>query len=281
MRGLAIFRSKSGNRTILAGACVAAAAACSQVQTTEPGTVGVTRTQSVSPLVSTEQLEEGSRQAYAQVIGAAKGAGKLNADPAQAQRVRRIVERLVPAATVFREDIARWNWEANVIESPEINAWAMPGGKIAVYSGIIEKLDLSDAELAAIVGHEIAHVLREHGRERASRATTQQLAINVLGGLAGLGQGSQDLANMAAQVAFALPNSRVQETEADKIGIELMARAGYDPRAAVSLWQKMQQAAGGQGPPEFLSTHPQPEDRIAELRQLAERVMPLYQQASR
>jgi predicted Zn-dependent protease len=155
----------------------------------------------------------------------------------------------------------------------------MPGGKIAVYTGIIDKLKLTDDELAAIMGHEIAHALREHGRERASRAAGQGLLVSVVGAATGIGDGGQQLANMALQVAVALPNSRTQETEADRIGVELAARAGYDPRAAVTLWQKMGALSGGASQPGFLSTHPSHAQRIDDLRDYSARVMPLYQAA--
>jgi predicted Zn-dependent protease len=263
-------------RRLLAAAAVALAAACASVETTEPGVVGVDRRQSMSPLVSEEDLEQGAAQAYAQMLAQARAKGALNNDAAQTARVRTISQRLIAQTPVFRPDAQKWAWEVNVINVQEINAWCMPGGKIAVYSGIIERLKLSDAELAAVIGHEIAHALREHGRERASRAVTQGLVLGVLGAAAGVGQGGMDLAQLAMEVTLNLPNSRGQETEADRIGVELAARAGYDPRAAVALWQKMDQAAGG-GPPAFLSTHPASEARQRDLAVYAEKVLPLYQ----
>lgn len=262
--------------TVILGSVIAA---CSTVQTTAPGTVGVDRKQRFSPLVSEKQLEEGSKQAYAEVIGKAKSEGKLNPNAAQSQRVKKIADRLIAQMGVFRQDAAKWNWEVNVIDSEEINAWAMPGGKMAVYSGIIDKLQLTDNELAAIMGHEIAHALREHGRERASTAAGQNLVVQIVGAATGSSAGQQ-LANLALQVSIGLPNSRIQESEADRIGVELAARAGFDPRAAVTLWQKMQKASGGEGSPSFLSTHPSPTERIADLKNISARVMPLYQPGS-
>jgi predicted Zn-dependent protease len=141
---------------------------------------------------------------------------------------------------------------------------------------MMERLQLTDSELAAVIGHEIAHALREHGRERASRAVTQGLVLGVLGAATGVGQGGVDLAQLALEVTTNLPNSRGQEVEADRIGVELAARAGYDPRAAVTLWQKMDKAAGD-GPPQFLSTHPTSEARQRDVAAYAEKVMPLYQ----
>jgi predicted Zn-dependent protease len=154
----------------------------------------------------------------------------------------------------------------------------MPGGKIAVYTGLIEQLQASDEELAAVIGHEIGHALREHGREQASRAMAQQAALGVIGAVANVPSGALDLAPMVLDVTFNLPHSRTDETEADRIGVELAARAGYDPHAAISLWEKMQKLGGSQ-PPQFLSTHPSHESRINDLRAYAEKVMPLYQAA--
>ncbi len=270
-------------RRALAAPLAAAAlvAACSSVQTTRPGAVGVDRQQLMSPLVSEAQLTQGAAQAYQQVIGQARTKGQLNRDGRDVQRVRGIAQRLIPHTAVFRPDAPKWKWETNVIESEEVNAWAMPGGKIAVYTGIIDKLKLTDDELAAIMGHEIAHALREHGRERASQAATQGLAVSVIGAATGVGGLGQQMAEMALQVTFGLPNSRVQETEADRMGVELAARAGYDPRAAVTLWEKMGRLSEGSASPRWLSTHPTHADRIADLRVYAQKVMPLYQQARR
>jgi predicted Zn-dependent protease len=156
----------------------------------------------------------------------------------------------------------------------------MPGGKIAVYSGLIDQLRVTDDELAAVMGHEIAHALREHGRERASQAMAQGVALSVLGIVVGASESSVQLAQVITDVTINLPNSREHEQEADRVGVELAARAGYDPRAAVTLWQKMARTGGG-GPPQFLSTHPSPENRIRDLQGYAERVMPLYRAAPR
>jgi predicted Zn-dependent protease len=166
----------------------------------------------------------------------------------------------------------------NVIAAKDVNAWCMPGGKIAVYTGLIERLQPTDDELAAVMGHEIAHALREHGRERASQALAQGVGLTVLGVALGMSQSAMDLTQLVLDLTFNLPNSRTDEVEADRIGVELAARAAYDPRAAVSLWQKMQKAARAQ-PPEFLSTHPSHDTRIAELREVSQRVMPLFEAA--
>ena len=248
-----------------AAALVALAAGCQSVQTTSAGAVGVDRRQSMSSLVSEADLRKGSEQAYAQLMGQARQKGALNADARTTQRVRAIAQRMIPVTAAFRADAPGWKWEVNVLQSDQLNAWCMPGGKIAFYSGIIDRLSLTDDEIAAIMGHEIAHALREHARERASE---QQAAGLVIGGgaaLLGVGSIGSDLGQMAYKVAVGMPNSRAHETEADRIGVELAARAGYDPRAAIVLWQKMAKASGGGGSPQFLSTHPSAETRQQDL----------------
>ncbi len=242
--------------------------------TTAGGAVGADRKQLL--LVSSEQMNTDAVQAYRETTQAASTKGLLNRDQRYVGRVRAIANRLIPATGVFRTDAPNWNWEVNVISSDEVNAWCMAGGKIAVYTGLIEKLNITDDELAAVMGHEIAHALREHGREKASQQQAQSVGVNVLTGLLGLGQLGATATNLAVQVAVGLPYSRGMESEADRIGVELAARAGYDPRAAITLWQKMGQISGGNGPG-FLSTHPTAADRITVLQKYAQQVMPLYE----
>jgi len=182
----------------------------------------------------------------------------------------------MPNTGAFRPDAPKWGWEINVLDSPEVNAWCMPGGKIAVYSGLLAKINPSDDELAAVMGHEIAHALREHSREQISQQMGTQAVVGIAGALFGLGDAAQGLGNMVADVTLNLPKSRTAETEADRIGVELAARAGYNPHAAVTLWEKMGKLAGGSQPPAFLSTHPSHASRIADLKQYSEKVMPLY-----
>lgn len=251
---------------------------CTTVKTTKPGAVGVDRKQRM--LVSEEEVEKGAQEAYAQEVSKARSAGKLNSNKALTARVRAVSQRLIPATGSFRADAPRWEWEINTLETKELNAYAMPGGKIMVYSGLVDQLKLSDAEMAAVIGHEIAHALREHSRERISRAYAQQLALAGVAVVTGAGEGAMNLANMVASVTFQLPHSREQESEADEIGMELMARAGYDPNAAVSVWKKMMAASQG-GPPEFMSTHPSPSSRIQDLQKLVPKVMPLYKKNAR
>jgi predicted Zn-dependent protease len=266
---------------ILIGFIVAlAVAGCETVATTKPGVVGIERQQAM--LVSEKEINQAAAEQYAKTMAAARQKGILNRNPQQVQRVRTITNRLIAQTGAFRADAPRWAWEVNVIDDPQLNAWAMPGGKMAIYSGLIEKLQLTDDEIAAIMGHEIAHSLREHARERISREMATGLGVGVVGAALGLGQVGQELASMVAQVTFTLPHSRSHETEADRIGVELAARGGYDPRAAVTLWEKMMKArAAGGGLPEFLSTHPAAQGRLADLRTYAERVMPLYAGARR
>lgn len=270
--------SRVGLRAVLLGGGLLLLTACATVQTTAPGAVGIERRQQM--LVSEEEVEKGAEQAYAQEVKTAQTANKLNTDPELTTRVRRIAERLIPATATFRPDAPQWKWEINTLKTDDMNAYAMPGGKIMVYSGLVEKLRLTDAELAAVIGHEIAHALREHTRERVSRMYAQQIALAGLAVVTGAGDGVLDLANQVGSVTFQLPHSREQESEADIIGLELMARAGYDPHAAVHVWEKMLSAEKS-STPQFLSTHPSPGNRIAELQARIPKVLPLYEAARR
>jgi predicted Zn-dependent protease len=249
-------------------------AGCKSVNTTQPGAVGVERRQNM--MVSSESINRSAQQAYGQVIAEAQKKGQLNVDAAQVQRVRAIASRLIPETRAFRADAPKWNWEVNVITSKSVNAWCMPGGKIAFYTGLIEGLKATDDEVAAVMGHEIAHALREHGRERASQAVAQGVGIAVVGAVLRVPGVAQDLTQMVIDLTFNLPNSRTDEVEADRIGVELAARGGYDPRAAVTLWEKMQKESKSQ-PPQFLSTHPSHATRINDLKGYAAKVMPLYE----
>jgi predicted Zn-dependent protease len=251
--------------------------ACETVQTTQGGAVGVNREQRMA--VSAEALEQASNQQYAELMAKERQKGTLNRNQSQVNRVRAIANRLIPQTAAFRPDARKWNWEVNVLTAPEINAWVMPGGKMAVNTGLIEKLNLTDDELAAVMGHEMAHVLREHARERASEQALAGVGISIASAVLGVGDIGQKGMEYAYMGLLGLPNSRRHETEADRIGVELAARAGYDPRAAISLWQKMGQASGGQPSFKFLSTHPPREDRMNDLTVYSQRVMPLYEQA--
>jgi predicted Zn-dependent protease len=246
--------------------------------TTQSGAVGVERRQFL--LVSQQQAEQGAAKFYAQEKQKYAAKNALNPNPAETARVRTIAQHLIDQVGVFRPDARNWQWEVNVLQSSELNAYCAAGGKIAVYSGLIEKLKLTDDELAAVMGHEIAHALREHSREAMSQVVAQQMGIAVIGAALNMGSLTQDLLDKAATVAIQRPNSREKETEADRIGLELTARAGYDPRAAVSVWKKMMAASNSRAP-EFLSTHPNPASRLQDIENHLPRVMPLYEQARR
>jgi predicted Zn-dependent protease len=250
-----------------------ALAGCQTVQTTRAGEVGVDRPQRMLTIVSAAEVDALARQQYTQITQEAGKKEALNRDAALTARVRAIAQRLIPHTAVFRDDAPRWQWEVNVLQSEQVNAWCMPGGKIAVYSGLVEKLKATDDELAAVMGHEIAHALREHARERMGRQAMTGIGVAAIEILTGVQLG--DAGQMLAQSMFVLPNSRENEQESDRIGVELAARAGYDPRAAVTLWRKMSGQGGGQ-PPQWLSTHPSHETRIADLQAYSERVLPLY-----
>lgn len=251
---------------------------CATTQTTASGVVGVKRNQLM--LVSETELEQAAAKSYRQILSQARKQGKLDTDKALLMRVQRITHRLIPQVRYFRTDALQWPWEVHVIDSPEINAWCMPGGRIVVYSGLVKKLKLTDDELAAILGHEIAHALREHARERTSQALAANLTLDIGAAVLGLNRSGRDLAGLLYQVGIGLPFSRLHEQEADQMGVELAARAGYDPYAAVRVWQKMSQIKQNQ-PPEFLSTHPSAQTRIQTLRKIAKKVYPLYLQAQK
>ncbi len=267
---------KTAVSLVVAAAISVSLVSCQSVKTTNAGLVGVDREQRMA--VSAQAIEQSANKQYAQLMEQADKKGKRNSDPAQYTRVRAIADKLIRQTSAFRQDAQGWQWEINLLTSPEVNAWCMPGGKIAVYTGLIEKLNITADELAAVMGHEIAHALREHSRERASEQTIAGLGITVLATVAGVGAVGQKGMEYAYQGLLGLPNSRSHETEADRIGVELAARAGYDPRAAITLWEKMGEV-GGKEPPKFMSTHPSRSDRVRDLTVYSERVMPLYKEA--
>ena len=244
--------------------------------TTQGGAVGANRSQIL--IVSEAQMNQQAALAYARTLQKASSARALNTNAAQTARVQEISRRLIAQTPHFRPDARQWDWQVNVIQDKTVNAWCMPGGKIAVYSGIIDTLKLTDDELAAVIGHEISHALREHSREQASTSALQSLGVSVISQAAGLGEAGATVINTAAQYALTLPFSRRHETEADIVGLELMARAGYNPQAAISVWQKMSAASQG-SVPQFMSTHPSHATRIADLQAAMPKVMPLYQNA--
>lgn len=246
--------------------------------TTQDSVSGVKRSQFM--ILPASQVSSMSAQAYTQTLTEAKKKNTLNADPAQLARVRTISNRLIAQVGVFRPDATQWKWEVNVEKNDQLNAYCMPGGKIMVLSGMMDKLNATDDELGAVIGHEISHALREHGRERMSQAYVQQFGLQALASfVTGSASGAiMQGAGMGSELFFALPNGREQEREADKMGLELSARAGYNPNAAITLWDKMSAMNKG-APPEFLSTHPASANRIADLKTLMPKVMPLYEAA--
>lgn len=237
-------------------------------------------------VVSEEQAIESSAVAYREMIGQLEKKKQVESGTPRAARVREIADRLIAQAVRLRPEAAKWDWEVRVIEEPKtVNAFAMAGGKIAVYSGMWERLKATDDDLAQVLGHEIGHAIAAHTRERISIAMGTGLVTAIAG--AAVAARNPELENLALQgtalaaaLAITLPNSRTSETEADAIGIELAARAGFDPQAAVSLWEKMGRV-GGAAPPEFLSTHPSPENRRQRLQELALKLDPVYRAARR
>lgn len=271
--------SFSSLKLIVIGTVISASLIMTGCQTTtSAGEVGVDRRQFL--LVSSEQAEAGAAQFYAKEMQKYSAQGALNTNSQQTARVRAIASGLIGQVGAFRPDARNWKWEVNVINSKELNAYCAAGGKIAVYSGLIDSLQLNDDEIAAVMGHEMAHALREHTREAMSQAVAQQVGVSVLAQVAGLGQGAASMLATATDVAIGLPFSRQKEHEADEMGIELMARAAYDPRSAVSVWRKML-SVGGSRPPQILSTHPDPVNRIKDIESHLPRVVPLYEAAKR
>jgi predicted Zn-dependent protease len=243
---------------------------------TKSGSIGVDRGQLL--LIPSSEIRESAKIAYTDVIKKAQKDKTLNTDKKLLNRLREISKKLVQQVATFRADATNWKWETNLIDSKEVNAWCMPGGKIVFYTGIIEKLNLNDDEIAAIMGHEISHALREHGREQASREFAGQVGLNLLTNLLGLNKKNSSLGNMALKTTFLLPNSRTQEQEADRMGVELAAKAGYNPYSAVKVWQKMSDLDKS-SKPEILSTHPSHATRIADLQSYAKKLYPLYQKS--
>ena len=257
---------------VLAGPAVAAEPAPSE---------GVDVKKSRLLLLPKSTVENSSAQQYAQMMRAAAQKNALNTDRAQVERLRAIARNLIPPAARFNDDSKRWRWEVNLVSSRAVNAFCMPGGKIAFYTGIISALQLTDDEVAVIMGHEIAHALLEHGRARMSEQVLKSVGITVAAMVFNLGHVSASVLGQAADLAVSLPFSRQHETDADLVGMELAARAGYDPRAAANVWRKMSKLGGGNQPPQFLSTHPGHASRIKDIETNLPRVMPLYEAARR
>ncbi len=263
--------------TSAAGLLVPAAASA---QTSDGVRGDVGGTSRFSQLVSAEQVEDAAADEYRKMMreAAAKRALAPDEHP-QLIRLRAIADRLTPFAPSWNERARQWRWEINLVGSPELNAFCMPGGKIAFYYGILQKLQLDDDEVAQIMGHEIAHALREHARERMGKTAATQLGAGLLSGLLGLGSSADALLGMGGQL-LTLRFSREDESEADLVGLDLAARAGYNPRAGLSLWRKMSEASKG-APPQWLSTHPAGSTRMRDIERTLPKVQPLYTKAPR
>lgn len=262
--------------TLMALAAALLVAACASTTTGSVATGGESRSQLL--LVSSETVMSQSLQYYDKQNKEARGDGTLITSGPEWNRVNAVMLRLVPQVAAFRPDAGRWPWQLVLIDEDTVNAHVMAGGKITFYTGLLRKLQLTDDEVAAVMGHEMAHALREHTREKMSQAVAGNMALSIGGALLGAGQGAMQIANMGKQLALDLPFSRSMEGEADLYGLELSARAGYDPRAAVTLWQKMAKLGDGKGS-SLLSTHPAPADRMEALQAAIPKVMPLYDAA--
>ena len=258
---------------LLAAAASAAAPALAQV---EVGGASAMRN-----LVPAAALEESAIQQYSQLLAQARAKGVLapESDP-QLRRLHAIARRLIPYAAQWNPRAGGWRWEVNLIASKQINAFCMPGGKIAFFTGILDQLKLTDDEIAMVMGHEMAHALREHARERIAKSKATGLGLSLGAQLLGLGDLGNAAANLGTQL-LTLKFSRADETDADLVGLELAARAGFNPQAAVSLWRKMGEATGGKAGVGFLSTHPSGPDRIRELERNVPKVQGLYAQAQK
>ncbi|WP_394791938.1 M48 family metallopeptidase [Rhodoferax sp.] len=242
--------------------------------------VDVGNNSAFSKLVSAETVEQTAKAQYLQTLQQADQQKALApASNAQLLRLRRVAQRIIPFTADWNPRARNWQWQVNLIGSSQVNAWCMPGGKIAFYTGILDKLQLSDDEIAAVMGHEIAHALREHARERMGKSMATNAGANLLSQLLGAGAIGQTVIGGGVQL-LSLQFSRSDETEADLVGLELAARAGYDPRAGITLWRKMSAQNNG-APPQWLSTHPASTTRIAEIERNLPRVLPLYERAKK
>jgi len=242
--------------------------------------VEVDKQSSFSKLVPAEQIEAAANQQYRQLIQQAAQKRALGpSDDPQVQRLRAIAQRIIPYTDEWNERAKRWNWEVNLIGSKDLNAFCMPGGKIAFFYGLLQNLQLTDDEVAMVMGHEMAHALREHARERVGKTAATRIGASLISSLFGLGNAGDALLNMGSQL-LTLKFSREDESEADLVGMELAARAGYDPRAGVSLWNKMLEA-NKSAPPQFMSTHPSGPTRIRDIEANLPKVQPLYARAAK
>lgn len=265
-------------RLLLQGAALTLAVPGAGLQLAQAEGVDVGRNSVFTKLVPAETIEKSAAQQYAQMLQQAAAQNALaGKDNPQLRRLRTMAQKIIPHALGWNPRAANWRWEVNLIGSKQINAFCMPGGKIAFYTGILDQLKLTDDEAAMVMGHEIAHALREHARERMGKNAATGIGATLLSQVLGLGELGQTVTNYGAQL-LTLQFSRSDESEADLVGMELAARSGFDPRAGVSLWQKMAVANRG-APPQWLSTHPAGSTRIADIEANLPKVLPLYSRA--
>ena len=233
-------------------------------------------------MVSEQSAIASSKQAYSSMLAPLEKKGKLNSDAALNQRIESITSKLVAQAVRYKPESNNWAWQVSVIDDPKtVNAFCMPGGKMAIYTGLIEKLEATDDEIAQVMGHEIGHAIANHGAEKMSVQMATQLGVAVvaaaLGGNSSNRQTRENSLALAAALVVTLPNSRDAEREADRIGIELAARAGYNPDAAVSLWSKMMEQGSSRSKFDLLSTHPASPARMDELAALKPHMQQFYE----
>ena len=278
---LCALRGRRAFTRLLGGVGLAAAGLARAQNAGEPGLRDeVGRASRMAQLVPAEQVEGAATQQYQQMLREFSAKRALApAEHPQLVRLRAIAQRIIPFTPSWNERARQWRWEVNLLGSKDLNAFCMPGGKIAFYYGILQKLQLSDDEVAMIMGHETAHALREHARERMGKSMATRGAIELGSPLLGLGQVGRSVADMGGQL-LSLKFSRDDETEADIVGLDLAARAGYDPEAGVTLWRKMMSANQG-APPQWMSTHPASDTRIREIQARLPKVQPLYERADK
>ncbi len=270
--------AQHGRRLFSAG--LVAAAALPGAALGQKAEIPECKRSSFTKVVSAEQLEQAATQQYRQMLQQAQSKKALGPkDHPQVVRLRAIADRMVPYTSECNADARNWKWEVNLLGSQELNAFCMPGGKIAFYYGILSKLQLDDDEVAAIMGHEVSHALLEHARERLGKTTATRLGIELGAALFGLGNAGRMVGDLGGQL-LTLKFSRDDESEADALGLILAAKAGYNPRAGVTLWQKMLEANKG-APPQWLSTHPSGEARIREIESRLPSVQPIYAAAAK
>jgi predicted Zn-dependent protease len=271
--GCALHGRRRFSTLLLAGAAAPVATATAQIPECKRS--------HMAKLTPVDQVEGAAQQQYASMLRQAQGQGALApASHPQVQRLRYIADRIVPFTSECNERARQWRWEVNLLGSKQLNAFCMPGGKIAFFFGILSQLQLNDDEVATIMGHEVAHALLEHARERMAKGTTTQLVLRGGAALLGLG-GLGDVAAQGASQLLTLRFGREDESEADSLGMVLAARAGYDPQAGVTLWQKMGAATAGKSPPQWLSTHPAGDTRIKDIEAKLPAVLPQFQAAAR